>query len=260
MPLKPGKQNEEANFHDLRHGPQFARTEEKHGAETAHRQMIAIALKEARKRANGGRAAAERVLPPDHKLGMRVPKGGSCCANCHFLATSKTCGNPRFVQWNGSPRLPDPSDEYCCDLYEHNSKPHRARGGKVHVGPIRAPHPGRTDTQEMKVPDGAYVLPSETISHLGQNNSEAGLRVAEHLFGPNGTLAEHKSAGGKTSAAGKPVDCVTAGGEYVIGPDVVRAIGGGDIDRGHKILDHFVMGQRKAHIRALASLAPPAKD
>jgi hypothetical protein len=40
----------------------------------------------------------------------------------------------------------------------------------------------------------------------------------------------------------------------------VRTIGGGDIDHGHKVLDQFVLNQRKAHIRALASLAPPAQD
>lgn len=213
---------------------------------------------------HSGRAAAERVLPADHQLGMRVPKGGSMCANCRFLASPTECGNDGFIKWNSGAKLPAPSDEYCCDLYGHGSKPQRASGGKVHVGPIRTRHPGRTDTEEMKVPDGAYVLPSETISHLGQNNSEAGLRIADQMFGPKSSLAQSASTarakGGATSSQGKPVDCITAGGEYVIEPDIVRAIGGGDIDHGHKILDQFVMGQRKAHIQALASLAPPARD
>jgi len=61
---------------------------------------------------------AAQVLPPDHQLGMQVPKGGSMCANCKYLAGPQECGNPGFVKWNGSPQLPAPADEYCCDLYE----------------------------------------------------------------------------------------------------------------------------------------------
>ena len=26
----------------------------------------------------------EMVLPPSHRAGLRVPKGGSCCANCEY--------------------------------------------------------------------------------------------------------------------------------------------------------------------------------
>jgi hypothetical protein len=47
MPLKKGKKHMDANFHELRHGKQFKKTAKKHGKKTAHKQMIAIALKEA---------------------------------------------------------------------------------------------------------------------------------------------------------------------------------------------------------------------
>lgn len=61
------------------------------------------------------------VLPANHKLGMRVPKGGSMCANCEYLKDDKEhCGNKGFVKWNGSDKLPAPADEYCCDLYGHD--------------------------------------------------------------------------------------------------------------------------------------------
>lgn len=187
MPLKKGPKNLEANFHELRHGKQFARTQKEHGKDTARRQMIAIALKEARK---------------------------------------------------------------------------RAKGGKVHIGPIVTDHGGRTDTEEMKVPDGAYVLSADVVSHLGQNNSQAGLNVAQHLFGKGGKYdkPEHRTAGGKTRDTGKPVDCVTAGGEFVIPPEVVRSIGNGDIDAGHRILDHMSMKIRESHIKTLKNLPPPAQD
>ena len=29
-------------------------------------------------------APGEMVLPPTHKAGLKVPKGGSCCANCKW--------------------------------------------------------------------------------------------------------------------------------------------------------------------------------
>ena len=67
---------------------------------------------------NSGRVDPRSVLPPDHQLGMRVPKGGSSCASCEYLATDTTCDNEGYIKWNGSPNFPAPKDEYCCDLYE----------------------------------------------------------------------------------------------------------------------------------------------
>jgi hypothetical protein len=63
-------------------------------------------------------AKAIEVLPPNHELGMKVPQGGSRCGNCEYLASETTCGNPGFVKWHGSDKLPAPKDSYCCDLYE----------------------------------------------------------------------------------------------------------------------------------------------
>jgi hypothetical protein len=65
-----------------------------------------------------GNVPPASVLPPDHQLGMQVPKGGSMCANCEYLVNPQTCGNQGYIKWNGSGTLPNPSDEYCCDLYE----------------------------------------------------------------------------------------------------------------------------------------------
>ena len=218
MPLKPGSSSETVgeNIRELHTGDTYAHTSEKFGKERANKQAVAIALSEARKhRASGGRAAAERVLPANHQLGMRVPDGGSNCAKCRFFKAPRDCDNKGFIEWNGSPRLPDPADRYCCDLYLAPARGRaeggalsdddeaagvavgaaqddqgraaggamngavrqaiaRAKGGKIHVGPIETDHGGRTDTEEMKVPDGAYVLPADAISHMGENNSQAG--------------------------------------------------------------------------------------
>jgi hypothetical protein len=62
--------------------------------------------------------------------------------------------------------------------------------------------------------------------------------------------------GGATS--GVPI--VAAGGEYVIPPEDVVHIGGGDLDHGHKVLDAFVKKMRQKTIKTLQSLPGPKKD
>lgn len=61
----------------------------------------------------------EFELPPSHQPGMRVPKGGSCCANCEYWnATSKLCTNEHYIKWNGDGKIPAPADEFCSDWWE----------------------------------------------------------------------------------------------------------------------------------------------
>lgn len=58
------------------------------------------------------------TYPSDHVAGMRVPKGGSNCAKCEYLADNKTdCTNEYFQKWNGSPVIPGKIDEYCSDWF-----------------------------------------------------------------------------------------------------------------------------------------------
>jgi len=66
-----------------------------------------------------------QYLPDEHQLGMKVTKGGSMCANCKWVSDDqKSCGNPYFQDWNEKEKgaddpskLPEPADEYCCDLW-----------------------------------------------------------------------------------------------------------------------------------------------
>lgn len=55
--------------------------------------------------------------PEGHKLGMKVPTGGSDCAKCEYVDGQK-CKNARFVKWLGSNIIPAPTNQYCCDLFE----------------------------------------------------------------------------------------------------------------------------------------------
>lgn len=55
--------------------------------------------------------------PKNHPVGMRVPEGGSNCAKCTYVK-GQSCTQPLFIQWNGSPLIPQPTDRYCCDFFE----------------------------------------------------------------------------------------------------------------------------------------------
>ena len=71
-----------------------------------------------------------------------------------------------------------------------------------------------------------------------------------------GATPYSRAAGGKTD--GVPI--VAAGGEYVIPPEDVVHIGGGNLDHGHKILDAFVKKMRQKTIKTLQGLPGPKKD
>jgi hypothetical protein len=63
------------------------------------------------------------TYPSTHVPGMRVPKGGSSCASCEYLAVDKkSCKNVYFIKWNGSALIPAPIDQYCSDWYEPEEK------------------------------------------------------------------------------------------------------------------------------------------
>jgi len=68
--------------------------------------------------------SGKATYPPDHKAGMRVPKGGSSCASCKYLkdAEKRICGNEYFIKWNGSEKIPAAVDSYCSDYYEPKNK------------------------------------------------------------------------------------------------------------------------------------------
>lgn len=129
----------------------------------------------------------------------------------------------------------------------------RAEGGSVHAGPIMSAVPGRTDNHPMDVEEGAYILPSDHVSSLGEGNTMAGMEVVNHMIETLGGDPQHRGNGNAV-----PINA--AGGEVAIPPSVVMAIGGGDIKRGHEMLDQWVLLNRKKHINTLRGLPGPAKS
>lgn len=170
-------------------------------------------------------------------------------------------------------------------------------GGGI-VGPLIDAGPGRTDTLPISVPPGSYVIPSDVVSGLpgAQGNSIAGHvaleklmnamplvpdkapygadtpklprgRTIPGLFSSRHLLANEfdKASGGGVKGnhvtdGERPIDIMAAGGEHVIGPEMVRRIGLGSLKRGHEILDSFVNEVRKRNIKELKKLPGPVKD
>jgi hypothetical protein len=130
-------------------------------------------------------------------------------------------------------------------------KINRKRGGKVHIGPIVSTVAGRTDHHPMSVPAGAYVLPADMISSLGEGNTLSGMEVVKRMF-PD---VQARKDGGRA----EPIEIVAAGGEVVLSPEQIKARFG-DLDKGHAALDAWVVESRKNHIKTLSELPGPAQD
>ena len=142
----------------------------------------------------------------------------------------------------------------------------QAKDPKVFHGPLKGPIAGRTDRLPINVYSGSYVIPADIVSSLGEGNTEAGMEIIKRM------IEEAKSRGGRVGMVSKyglqghyhtprsKVPVLVAFGEYILSPEEVEAIGDGDINSGHKVLDAFVKSQRKKTIKTLRKLPGPAKD
>lgn len=149
------------------------------------------------------------------------------------------------------------------------------------TGFLNGATPGRADSIKTTAPSGSYVLPADVIAGLGEGNSLAGARVVQEMLssGPHGIpqqrmgrgsgpprapspytprLYEAKGGGVQRGSGVTPV--ALSHGEFVVTAEQVARIGGGDLKRGHRILDAFVLHVRKKHIKKLESLPGPVKS
>lgn len=141
----------------------------------------------------------------------------------------------------------------------------RADGGVVdaHHGPIVSPIPGRTDKIPMDVVSGSYVVPADIVSGLGEGNTLAGLNKLASVFKAHPfskPKRKRREQGGLAGFTPTAVPIIAAGGEFVIPPERVKELGGGDMAKGHAMLDDWVLGARQELIRTLQALPGPAKD
>jgi hypothetical protein len=149
---------------------------------------------------------------------------------------------------------------------------------KIHTGAIHSAVAGRTDHLPVHVLSGSYVIPADIVSALGEGNTLSGFKVAQEMFEKpgymkgtpgvpsfGGEIGEQslpnmpkKAGGGEVDQDAVPV--VLAGGEYVIHPEHVTRVGGGDQGLGHAILDQWVKNKRRDTVKTLEKLPGPKKD
>jgi hypothetical protein len=133
-----------------------------------------------------------------------------------------------------------------------------------HAGPYGAGTPQMKHGSTMPHGTGKQVSipgPSKTVSK-GVGGFSPGAESLEGASDGGGgdTMAADNRGGGQGDRTGEPVPVVVAGGEFTITPEAVAKLGGGDVKRGHRILDKWVMELRKKHIATLKGLPPPVKS
>jgi len=241
----------------------------------------------------GNEERAKKAIPSEQHpilvLKHRVGKahGGGLYANIHAKQERIAHGSKERMRKPGAEGAPT------AEAFKQSARTAKAIGGgtdyahggmprmggtktKVHTGPIHSTVAGRTDHLPIHVPSGAYVIPADIISSMGEGNTMAGFKVAKSIFSagaygskklgsgmpygggglPYGAPSPGKAMGGPTDT----VPIVAAGGEYVISPEDVAALGNGSLDDGHKILDQFVKKQREKTVKTLKTLPGPKKD
>ena len=152
---------------------------------------------------------------------------------------------------------------------------------------------GRTDIHNRDVPPGGYVIPADVVSGLAEGNTLAGSAIIDKMMktGPYGTklpdarsradfpreyeikkpdhipqqqqnsnTATYEKSGGITGKKHdhRPVPVVVAGGEHYVSPQDIEAKFG-SLERGHKILDQWIIHRRNKNIKELKKLPGPKK-
>lgn len=137
---------------------------------------------------------------------------------------------------------------------------------------------GRTDRLPLAVGTDSHVIPADVVSGLGQGNSLAGADMWQRALriGPYGTplpggYARHTpiprapampSSGGNGYASGGSTGTtpiMAAGGELVVPPWRIQQLGGGDMKKGHAIIDKAIDHVRKHTIEFLKHAPKPKK-
>lgn len=131
---------------------------------------------------------------------------------------------------------------------------------------------GRTDQLKVQAPSGAYVVPADVVSGLGEGNTMSGARILQQAFstGPFGvplprssgnrnTIPRPPSLPQRAKGGATHTPILGAGGEFIVAPQhIARKFG--SVARGHRLLDRWVKYERAKIIKTMAKLPGPAKD
>jgi hypothetical protein len=138
-----------------------------------------------------------------------------------------------------------------------------ARGGSVdgadvhgrafNQGLIDRPSDGRADNHTVMLRVNSYVIPADVVSALGDGNTMAGSKKLDQLCAQ--TPAMGHARGGL--AHDRKTKVRVSGGEYVVPPEKVAGIGGGDAKRGAMVLDRDIDMIRKRTAAKVSNLPGP---
>ena len=131
------------------------------------------------------------------------------------------------------------------------------------AGLIRGSTPGRRDAVPTSVRNGSFVVPADTLSALGEGNSQAGAEILGRMlktgsYGSDAMRGIHRADGGGVEVDDDgDVPIQASDGEFLIDPETVAEIGHGDLKAGYRVLEKFVLRVRKEHIASLRKLKGP---
>lgn len=126
------------------------------------------------------------------------------------------------------------------------------------TGPLDSAVAGRTDHLPVSVPPDSYVIPADVVSALGEGNTAAGFKVLQSVLRTMTLQHLQSGAGAMPQPPGK-VDVMVAGGEFVVPPQIVVALGDGDMRQGRDTLHSFVVSVRRNNIAKLQALPGPKR-
>jgi hypothetical protein len=126
-----------------------------------------------------------------------------------------------------------------------------AAGGVV--GSLTGLTPGRADLIHTKVPSGSHVIPADVVAALGDGNTMSGLNRLTQFFSRLGKKKFALASGGSVNAG-------LSDGEFIVSPEQVLAVGAGNADAGHDLIDRLILNIRDNYIRHLAELPGPVRE
>lgn len=126
------------------------------------------------------------------------------------------------------------------------------------VGPLLGATDGRADKLTAKVPNGSHIIPADVVSALGSGNSLAGFTQLAKKFPRSASPKSVRGARGLPKLkSGGNVKVGLSDGEFSVSPEEVLQVGGGNPEKGHEILNKWILAVRGSDIEQRKKLAPP---
>ncbi len=66
---------------------------------------------------------ADHVIPERYPFAETVGKDGAKCSTCHYLGKDgKTCRNKLYIKAEGTKKLGDKADRFCCMVWSKEAR------------------------------------------------------------------------------------------------------------------------------------------